>query len=228
MIIGGLQKFSLIDYPGQISSIIFTRGCNFDCVYCHNKELISTKEHSSIITPEQILAFLGQRQKKIDAVVITGGEPTLQPDLIKFMKKIKQPGFLIKLDTNGSNPEILQEAIKTGIVDYIAMDIKAPLESYSEIVRKKIDTQKIQQSINIIQNSQLSHEFRTTVLKSLLSKSDIIKIRELVKGSKLVLQKYTPSKGLDIEPGKQENYSDEEFSGLLEILRTQGSECILR
>lgn len=228
MIIGGFQKVSLIDYPGKISSIIFTQGCNFACVYCHNKELIRTKEHNNIITPEEIIAFLKQRRKKIDAVVITGGEPTLQPDLLSFIKEIKKLGFLVKLDTNGSMPGVIQEIVNSGLVDFIAMDVKAPLDKYSEIIQKQADTQKIQQSIDIIRNSGIRHEFRTTVLKSLLSETDIMRISELVKGSKLVLQKYIPSKGLQNEPGLQETYSGEDFIRFRESLAAQDSECLLR
>ncbi len=224
MIIGGFQKFSLIDYSGKISSIIFTRGCNFDCVYCHNKELIRTNGHNNVITPEKIMDFLKNRREKLDAVVITGGEPTLQPDLINFMREIKHLGFLVKLDTNGSKPEIIQEALNAETVDYIAMDIKAPPEKYFEITKKEIDPQKIQQSINIIQNSGIGHEFRTTVVKSLLSEADICIIAELVGNSRLMLQKYRPAKGLDM----QETYSDGEFSGLCDRLCSQGCNCLIR
>jgi len=226
MIIGGFQKFSLLDYPGKISSIIFTQGCNFACAYCHNKELIRTKEYNNVITPDEILSFLKQRKKKLDAVVITGGEPTLQPDLLEFMKEIKSLGFLIKLDSNGSRPEIIKEAVNTGIVDFIAMDIKAPLEKYSLITKKEIDTEKIRQSMELIKNSGIRHEFRTTVLKSLLTESDIIKIQEYASGSTLVLQKYVSSKGLNTELGVQENYSEEEFLKFKESF--SGTQCIIR
>ena len=228
MIIGGFQKFSLIDYPGKISSIIFTQGCNFACVYCHNKELIRTKEHNNVITPEEILSFLKQRRKKVDAVVITGGEPTMQPDLIDFMKKIKNLGFLIKLDTNGSSPDTLKEVIKAKLADYIAMDVKAPLDKYSVITKRNVDIEKIRQSIDLIKNSGIRHEFRTTVLKSLLSEQDIEEITELVKGSRHALQKYIPSKGLEMELGKQENYNDEEFLEFKEKFNSHGGNCLVR
>ncbi len=241
MIIGGFQKFSLIDYPGKISSIIFTRGCNFACAYCHNKELIGSGSNNinmsnplnplpsnSTITSEEVLSFLQQRRGKIDAVVITGGEPTLQPDLIEFMKKIKKLGFLIKLDSNGSRPEVLKAAMKAKVVDYIAMDIKAPLEKYSVITKKEVDIKKIQESIDLIKNSNIRHEFRTTVLKALLSKQDIMEIRNLVFGSRLFLQKYISSKGLEKELGRQENYKDEEFLQFEENFRNQGCECSVR
>lgn len=203
MIIGGFQKFSLLDYPGKISSIVFTQGCDFNCVYCHNKDLIRQKEHNNFITPEQILAFLGERWQKIDAVVLTGGEPTIQPDLIEFMKKIKKLKLLVKLDTNGSHPEIIKKAIEARAVDYIAMDIKAPLEKYWQVTNVSVNLHNIQQSIDIIRSSGIRHEFRTTVLKSLLNEGDLDKIREMVGQDQLYLQKCN-------YPGEQ-NYTEEEF-----------------
>lgn len=213
MIIGGFQKVSLIDYPGKISSIIFTQGCNFSCVYCHNKELININNSTENTYKEkEIIEFLKQRTKKIDAVVITGGEPTLQKDLIPFMKQIKELDFLVKLDSNGTNPDVLKEAINSKLVDYIAMDIKAPLEKYSSITKTNVDIEKIKESINLIKNSGIQHEFRTTVLKSLLTEQDILSINSLTSGANLfTLQKYVPSKDLEKELGVQVNYSDEDF-----------------
>lgn len=215
MIIGGFQKFSLLDYPGKISSIIFTQGCNFNCVYCHNKELIRPKEHNNIITPEQILAFLKERKDKLDAVVITGGEPTLQPDLIDFMKKIKKLGLLIKLDTNGYKPEVIQKAIEAKVVDYIAMDVKAPLDKYWLVTNVVVHPGKIEESISIIKNSGIRHEFRTTVLKSLLSNSDLKQIKNLVGSSQLFIQKCNYP--------EQTNYTEDEFANFQKNL-----ECGLR
>ncbi|HEC86320.1 MAG TPA: anaerobic ribonucleoside-triphosphate reductase activating protein, partial [Thermoplasmatales archaeon] len=139
MIIGGFQRFSLIDYPGKICAIIFTQGCNFRCPYCHNPELVNPKLFQEPIDENDIFRFLEMRKGKLDAVEITGGEPTLQPDLIEFMRKIKAMGFLIKLDTNGTNPEVVEKIIKNKLVDYIAMDVKAPLEKYEKVVRAKVD-----------------------------------------------------------------------------------------
>jgi len=170
MIIGGFQKFSLLDYPDKISAIIFTQGCNFRCSYCHNNQLLDKEPSASTINPQEIWDFLNKRWKQIDAVVITGGEPTIQPDLIEFMQKIKNSGFLIKLDTNGSNPEVIEEVIKLKLADYIAMDIKAPLEKYQDITNSAVDTEKIQESINIIKNSDIEYEFRTTILKTIFCK----------------------------------------------------------
>jgi len=167
MKIGGFQRFSLIDYPAKISAIIFTQGCNFRCPYCHNPELVDPKLFTSAIDEDLILSFLRKRVGKLDGVVITGGEPLLQHDLIEFIKKVKEMGYLIKLDTNGSYPEKLERLLD--LIDYIAMDIKAPLEKYHDVVRTDVCTEKIMESITIILNGDIDYEFRTTVVKAFLT-----------------------------------------------------------
>jgi len=229
MIIGGFQKFSLLDYPDKISSIIFTQGCNFQCSYCHNKELIAKNSLNGLIQPEEILLFLKQRQNKLDAVVITGGEPTIQPDLIEFMQKIKDLGFLIKLDTNGSNPEVIEEVLKLKLVDYIAMDIKAPLEKYLDITNSDVDTKKIEKSISLIMNSKIKYEFRTTVLKTQLSEEDLMQIKNLANGARLlILQKYIPSENLSSNLINELNYTNDEFEKFRENIKKNISECLVR
>ena len=140
MIIGGLQKTSLLDFPEKIAAIVFTMGCNFRCGYCHNPELINGEAKI-----EEVFEFLKTRQGKLDGVVITGGEPCLQKDLPEFIKQVKELGFAVKLDTNGSFPEMLEKVLPD--LDYVAMDIKAPLEKYSQIVNVDVDTSKILKSI---------------------------------------------------------------------------------
>ena len=170
MQIGGVQKTSLLDFPEKISTIVFTQGCNFRCGYCHNPELIYKNEPAW--TNVGFFEFLKSRRGKLDGVVITGGEPCLQKDLIEFIKEIKSLGFLVKLDSNGTFPIVLEKAIP--YLDYIAMDIKAPLEKYKNIVGVNIDTQTIKSSIDIIMNSNVDYEFRTTVVKSQLSIDDFL------------------------------------------------------
>ena len=229
MLIGGLQKFSLIDYPGKICAIVFTQGCNFKCPYCHNPELIDPKLFLPTIPEEKIFSFLKKRQGKLDAVEITGGEPTLQPDLIDFIKKIKRLGFLVKLDSNGSNPEILKKIIQLKIVDYLALDVKAPLERYQEITDSNIDPNKIRKTIKLIINSGLDYEFRTTVVKSLLNKKDIEKIGKLIQGAKLyILQKFIATKLLNPKLLKGTGYSDQEFEKLKDIAKHYVQKCIIR
>jgi len=181
MRIGGLQKFSLIDYPDKFSSIIFTQGCNFRCPWCHNPELVYSHLFKDTISENYIFDFLKSRNNDLEAVVITGGEPTIQPDLAEFIEKIKKMGYLVKLDTNGSNPYVLEKLLKNKLVDYIAMDIKAPPEKYSLLIGRDIDISLIFKSIEIIEKYSPDYEFRTTFVPSLLSEDDIEKIKKLVK-----------------------------------------------
>ena len=229
MNIGGFQRFSLIDYPGKICAIVFTRGCNFRCPYCHNPELVDLEKFSKSVSEEEIFSFLEKRKGKLDAVSITGGEPTLQKELIEFLKKIKNMDYLVKLDSNGTYPGIIEKIISEGLVDYLAMDVKAPLEKYDEVVRAHVDKDKVKRSIELIKNSGLDHEFRTTVLKSQLSKDDIIEIGKLIKGAKLyVLQKFVPSKILDPKFIDEKTYTDEEFEQLKKELGKYVDKCVVR
>lgn len=191
MKIGGFQKFSLIDYPDKISAVIFTQGCNFRCPYCHNPELLALDQETRFNEAE-ILSFLNSRQNQLDAVVITGGEPTLQNDLFEFIEKIKSLGFLIKLDTNGTNPQIIKKLLNKKLIDYIAMDIKGPLEKYDQITQSKVNLDNILQSIKLVRQCP-DYEYRTTVTKEQLSLDDINQITKLISGSKkYFLQKYIP------------------------------------
>ena len=173
MRIGGLQKFSFIDFPNKTAAIIFTQGCNFRCAYCHNPKLVYPNMYQVPIPEEQVLAFLESRRNQLDAVVITGGEPTLQPDLIDFIKKVKAMGFLVKLDSNGSNPEVLEQIIDQKLVDFIAMDIKAPFDKYDLVCCVPVNIDNIKRSIELIKNSGIDFLFRTTYDKSKLFDEDI-------------------------------------------------------
>lgn len=216
MQIGGLQKTSLLDFPEKISAIVFTQGCNFRCGYCHNPELIVMKNTDNYTT-DGVLEFLKTRRGKLDGVVITGGEPCLQNGLIEFIENVKDEGFLVKLDSNGMMPDVLARALP--LVDYVAMDIKAPLAKYPDIVRVKVDTNKIRKSISMIMQSGVDYEFRTTVVKSQLSYSDFEEIGQLIKGAKrYYLQKFVPSKTLDEKMMSETTYSSEEFEKIKEIL----------
>jgi len=189
MKIGGLQKFSLLDYPGELSAIIFTQGCNFRCPYCHNPELVDPVRYSPLLDTEWVLRFLYKRHKKLSAVVITGGEPTLQEDLIPFLKLIKATRYKIKLDTNGSHPDVLQEIGNLGLVDYWAMDIKAPIKLYKVITRADLESGIIEKSMDIIRQSGIDYEFRTTYFDLLLTSSDLASMQELLKpGDRFIIQ----------------------------------------
>ena len=229
MYIGGFQKFSLIDYTDHICAIVFTVGCGFDCPYCHNPELRGLDKGAKLIPEKEVLDFLKERVGKLEAVTITGGEPTLQPDLLDFIAKIKAMGYLVKLDSNGSNPHILKEVIDKKLADYIAMDVKAPLEKYQEVVRKKFDVEKIKESIGIIMRSDIDYEFRTTIVKSQLSKDDIFKIVDLIKGAKAYyLQKFIPNKTNDPAFMQAETYTDKEFEELKQKISPLVEYCGVR
>jgi len=229
MLIGGFQKTSLIDYPGKVCAIVFTLGCNFRCGYCHNPELIYPDKFPKRIPAKDVFQFLKKRQKKIDAVTITGGEPTLQPDLIDFMRSIKKLGFLIKLDSNGILPQVIKKIIDLKLVNYLAMDIKAPMKKYSQITGVNVDTEKIEQSIKLIMNSKLAYEFRTTIVKSQLNQNDLIKIGKMIKGAKLyALQKFIPTKTNKKQFLREKTYSNQEFTLLQTALKPYVQKCIVR
>lgn len=199
MIIGGFQHLTLTDFPGRVAAIIFTQGCNFRCPFCHNGKLIPINPaHDHTVTIEEVLEFLHLRQKQLDGVVITGGEPTIHPDLPELCQEIRKPGMEIKLDTNGSNPLMLKDIIENGLVDFIAMDIKAPLHAYQRLAGTAISTDRILDSINIIAASGVSHLFRTTLVKPLLNHDDRQAIEEMVPpGSRHVFQEFRKEKVLD-------------------------------
>jgi pyruvate formate lyase activating enzyme len=189
MKIGGLQKFSLLDYPGELSAIVFTQACNFRCPYCHNPELVLPQIYSPLLNTEKVLRFLYKRRKKLGAVVITGGEPSLQEDLIPFMKILKAMRFKVKLDTNGAFPDVLAQVIYARAADYIAMDVKAPLHLYRQLTRSEVNPQNISRSMELIRLSGISYEFRTTVAPEILFGEDLYEIRSLLKeGDKYYVQ----------------------------------------
>lgn len=229
MIIGGIQKFSLIDFPGKTCAIIFTRGCNFRCRYCHNPELVVPEKYAPEIPLSQIYDFLESRRNKLDAVSITGGEPTQHTDLIKILETIKNMGFLIKLDSNGSRPEMLEKIISKKLVNYLAMDVKAPLEDYSKIMGWPVSAKKLKRSIELIIDSGIDYEFRTTIVKSLTSKDDLRKIAQTIKGAeKYFLQKFIPTKLEDPSLMEKVSYSDEELKELALELMVYVKYCGIR
>jgi len=229
MIIGGFQKFSLIDYPDKICAIVFTQGCNFRCPYCHNPELVDPKKFGIELNEDEILSFLDRRKGKLGAVTITGGEPLLQSDLSAFLSAIKGLGYLVKLDTNGSFPSRLKKIIELKSVDYLAMDIKTSLDKYHQVIKTKIDTKKILDSIRLIMDSGLDYEFRTTVVKGLFEKDDFYKIGQLIKNARLyVLQKFVPSKTLDDTFLDMKSCTDEELDCFKETMEGFVQRCIIR
>jgi len=212
MRIGGFQKFSLIDYPGQIAAVLFTQGCLFRCHYCHNSELVIPKQFLTPISFKEILSFLETRKSKLEGVVISGGEPTMQPNLISSIEQIRAKGFSIKLDTSGVMPNVLRELIQKKLIDYIAMDIKAPLERYQEFTNTSIDTHKIEESISIIKSSSLQYEFRTTLINPFHKLEDLISMAKLIQGCRrYVLQKFRPGKTLNPSFQNYQPFTDQEL-----------------
>ena len=198
MKIGGLQKVSLIDYPGRISAVLFTQGCNFRCPYCHNPELVDPTRYGETLSEKKVLAYLEKRRGRLDAVTLSGGEPTLQPDLLSFTGRIREKGYLIKVDTNGSRPDVLEKLFSAGFVDYLAMDIKGPPEKYKHITNSDIQMETIRRSIQLIIASGVEYEFRTTVVKTLLNGEDFSEIAKLINPARLfVLQAFVPTKALE-------------------------------
>lgn len=232
MIISGFQRFSLIDYPGKICAIIFTQGCNFRCPYCHNPELVKPELFITKISEKEVFLFLEKRKGKLDAVEITGGEPTLQPNLFEFIKKIKDMGFLVKLDSNGANPQIIKKAIKNKLVDYIAMDIKTKLKEgeYNKAIGVEVDINKIKQSISIIKESGINYEFRTTVVPTIIGEKELIEIAKELKGSKkYILQQFSNKREM-INPHFQKikPYSEKILKKFLSLVRPYFKEVELR
>lgn len=213
--IGGVQKFSLLDYPDKISAIIFTSGCNFRCGYCHNPELFSS---NSEWDEEKVLQFLNTRQGKLDGVVITGGEPTIHKGLPEFIKKIKSLNFSVKLDTNGTNPHMLKDLVQSNLIDYVAMDIKAPLSKYKMITG--IEPIGVDESIEFLLKEKIPYEFRTTALSSQLLIKDFEEIGKLISGAdKYFIQKFVPSKILDNNLLSDKGYTESEIKCIMNILK---------
>jgi len=187
MVIAGYQKISLMDYPGLIASIVFLRGCDFMCPYCHNPELIPSE--GEVILEEDLFAMLLENRKMLDGIVVTGGEPCLQPGLPEFLSRIKDYGFKIKLDTNGSEPEMLEFILKKGLADYVAMDIKASWKNYPKITPLDHAAEKVKKSLAVLSESKADREFRTTIFPGAHTMNDFILIaKELPAESKYFIQ----------------------------------------
>jgi pyruvate formate lyase activating enzyme len=165
MIIGGFQPLTLSDFPGHVAAIVFTQGCNWRCPYCHNRSLLKKRRPQQELIPEtHVFDVLHRRRNELDGLVITGGEPTIQEDLPRFIRKVRSLGLTIKLDTNGSRPDVIRQLLEEGLLDYIAMDIKAPFDQYESIVRRPVDIDALQTSIELIKKSAVPHQFRTPLI----------------------------------------------------------------
>ena len=218
--IKGLQKTSLIDYPGKICSVVFLANCNFRCPYCQNPDLILNHRKMPNIPEKEVFEHLEKRRKWIDGVCITGGEPCLHDGLVEFIEKTRSMGFLVKLDTNGTNPEMLSYLIRKKLLNYIAMDIKAPLRRYSEVAGVKVRVLDIRSSVSLILKSGIDYEFRTTVVPRLFNEDDMLSIAKWLKGARrYAIQQFRPVTTLDREYQKEKAYPEQKLRMFAEIAR---------
>lgn len=229
MKIGGFLKFSLIDYPGHIAAVIFTQGCAFKCSYCHNPELVLPQHFQKTLDLEEILKFLNKRKGKLDGIVISGGEPTIQEDLEEVIGRMKTEGWKIKLDSSGIRPDVLRKLIENKSIDYIAMDIKAPLDKYIEITPTHVPISKIKESIDLIKSSPIPYEFRSTLLASIHSPEDLISMAKTIEGAKLyVLQTFRPEKTLDPKWKYKKEYLQKKLLPMQEEIERYVETCAFR
>jgi len=232
MLFGGLQKNSLIDFPEKVSCVLFLSGCNFDCPYCHNPDLAMGRRATPFPLDEAwVCDFLDRRRGFLDGVVISGGEPTLQEELLALCEKIKQMGYPVKLDTNGSRPQVIESLIAGGLVDYIAMDIKTDPFQYAPFIVKDCKPDQILTSIRLIMDSSLDYEFRTTCVKPIVDEKKMENIATLIDGANsYVLQRFRPSSVLHAEFFQKTggDYGEEDLLSLKSIAEPWVNECVIR
>lgn len=230
MFIVGIQKVTLIDYPGKIACVLFTHGCNFRCLFCHNPELVLEEPNlDNVIEHKEILDFLDARKGKLDGVVITGGEPLLHKELFSFIQKIKKKGFVVKLDTNGSCPKSLAKLLEAGLLDYVAMDVKAGLDQYHKITSWEDDVEKIRKSIALVMKKAPEYEFRSTLVKGLHSRKDVLEIAKLVRGArKFTIQNFVSSETISKDLGKKNEFKKTELEKFSKILEKYVKEVDIR
>lgn len=195
----GWVRTSLIDYPGHIATVLFTGGCNFRCPMCHNADLVSRPAELPTLPEEAVWAFLSRRAGLVDGVVLTGGEPTLQPDLLPFLRRVRERGLEVKLDTNGYRPDVLAALLEAGVVDYVALDVKAPPRKYPLLAGlADLDLGRLERSVQLLRGGDLPYEFRTTVVAGLLVEEDVERIARWIAGAeRYVLQQFRPAGTLD-------------------------------
>ncbi|MBU2639379.1 MAG: anaerobic ribonucleoside-triphosphate reductase activating protein [Nanoarchaeota archaeon] len=216
MSIRGLEKFTTLDYLGKDSAVVFFSGCNFSCPYCQNPDLVGNDLPD--LNEEEVIQFLERRKKWLDAVVISGGEPTLDPNLPGFLNRVRSLGYATKIFTNGSTPDTLEQLIP--LLDSISMDVKGPLDRYPEITQSRIHPENVERSTRIVRDSRLDYEFRTTILPDLIVKEDLLKIANWLKGSQRYILQNFNSKVPVLDPSYQEKqgYTKEQMAEFKELL----------
>lgn len=233
MLISGIQPFTMLDYPGKTACVVFTAGCQFRCGYCHNPEFVLpellVKIKGDFITEEAFFNFLDERRGLLEGVVVSGGEPTIHHDLFRFIQKIKAAGFLVKLDTNGNRPDVLEAAIEDGLLDYVAMDVKTSLSGYPDLVGKLAKPESIRASIELLKTSSVEHEFRCTLIKEVHCDTIVAEMIGLLAGAKrLYLQEFRPGHTLDPAYQNYHAFSSNEVGDIAERFRAVVSEVIVR
>jgi len=227
--IKGFIGTTLVDYPGRIAASVFVGGCNYRCPFCYNVELVLEPDKMEDIPEEDVLASLNERKTFIDGIVMTGGEPTLYDDLPKFFKKVKSLGLLIKLDTNGTRPRMIENLLRDQLVDYVAMDYKAPLALYSSLAGVEVEEEPIRLSAQLLINSRVDYEFRTTVHPGLLNPEDILQITREIKGAKkYVIQPFYATECLDPSIGVPPSKYIEDLRTALEPVKDDFEELVFR
>ena len=218
MKIKGLQKLTLLDYPGRLAATVFLGGCNFRCPFCHNASLVVRNDEREI-SEDELFAFLESRRGKLSGVCITGGEPTLNPSLPSFISRIRALGYSIKLDTNGTNPDMLEALVRDGLVDYVAMDIKSSIAQYGKVAGVPgLDTASVERSIDFLLSGTVEYEFRTTLVRELHTADDIDAIGQRIKGARAYFIQPFKDSGDLIEDGFS-SYSEAEILALLDIAK---------
>lgn len=218
--IKGIEKFSSRDFPGHISSTVFFGGCTFRCPYCHNAELVLRPETLQTTPVEIFLSYLDGRKGWLEAICLSGGEPLLQEDLEDLIRVIRDRGLQVKLDTNGSFPDRLERLLREGLLDWVAMDIKAPLERYREVTRSNVEVEAVVRSADLIRHSGVRSTFRTTVVPGLIGREDVIKIGEWLRGAEsYLIQQFVPHTTIDPAFLERKPYSAAEVEALVEAAR---------
>ncbi len=222
MKLSGIQRFTLLDYPDKVACIVFTPGCQFRCGYCHNPEFVLPELlqeiKDSFIEEELFFRFLETRKGKLEGVVISGGEPTMMADLLPFMRKIKERGFFLKLDTNGNRSEVIAQLLKEQLVDYIAMDVKTALSHYTTLVGKRVKETQISKSIQLLKQSTIPYEFRTTLIKEVHTNVILENMASILQGAeRLFLQEFRPGKTLNPLFASYHPFSTQEMMGIAQI-----------
>ena len=226
MNVGGFQETSLLDYPGKVAAIIWTTGCNFRCPFCYNPDLVFEKTDN--VSVEHILSFLDARKGKIDALSISGGEPFLQRDLKDFILQVKNRGYLVKVDTNGTFPDRLKELLDEGLIDYLSMDVKATKNKYKEITGVSVDIDDISTSIDLIKDYAADYEFKTTVIPNFHQMEDIVEIAGWLKGSKKYFLQQFKSDTSIISSETFSRYSKKELLNMCELVKPYFEKCHVR